>query len=348
MTDVVKSYAALLIGGLTAFGLSGIVAVQAVVYYKLYPEDYLPKKLMVAGVWGLDMLHSAFICVSLIDYFVTFFGDRTRIDHIPWSIAFSVVITAIQTLIAHCFFARKIFKSSDKNWFITAPILVLAVSRLLAASVSTVEMKLLHRYSAFNEHFPGWIFTTGLSLSAGVDIIITGCLFYFLRKFRRRLTASESMMIHVVDTLTLYTVENGLLTCMTTTASLICWLTMPTNLVFLGLHFVIGKLYANSLLASLNTRKELRDMRSHMQPWPRDPNYPILTGDDFPRYPDQQYSGSSFSYYSGPPRNPKVEVSVFQTVTRRSDEFDELRAYRNQRHPMRRAPTLLQYSPRLP
>ncbi|KAJ7589655.1 hypothetical protein C8J56DRAFT_37419 [Mycena floridula] len=130
-----------------------------------------------------------------------------------------------------------------------------------------------------------------------MDIIITGCLFYFLRKFRRRFTSSESMMIHVVDTLTLYTLENGLLTRMTTTASLICWLKMPTNLVFLGLHFVIGKLYANSLLASLNTRKALRDMRSHMQPWPRDPNYPILTGDDFPRYPDQQYSVSFLQLY---------------------------------------------------
>jgi hypothetical protein len=34
-----------------------------------------------------------------------------------------------------------------------------------------------------------WVFTTGLSLSASVDIIITGWLCYFLQKMRRR-TAS--------------------------------------------------------------------------------------------------------------------------------------------------------------
>ena len=69
--------------------------------------------------------------------------------------------------------------------------------------------------------------------------------------------------------------------------SLIQWLTMPTNLVFLGTHFVIGKrefssyvgghalttistVYANSLLASLNTRQELRDLRSRntKSTWP--------------------------------------------------------------------------------
>ncbi|KAJ7645010.1 hypothetical protein B0H17DRAFT_458712 [Mycena rosella] len=135
----------------------------------------------------------------------------------------------------------------------------------------------LHRYSAFNEKYPRWVFTTGLSLSASVDILITACLCYFLQKIRRR-TASTTMA-HVVDTITLYTLENGSLTCLTTTASLVCWLTMPNNLVFLGLHFVISKLYANSLLISLNTRKELREMRWKKSEW--DPAVPVLTPADF-------------------------------------------------------------------
>jgi len=33
---------------------------------------------------------------------------------------------------------------------------------------------------------------------------------------------------------------------------------MRHNLIFLGMHFAIAKLYANSLLATLNTRKRLR------------------------------------------------------------------------------------------
>ncbi|KAJ7900778.1 hypothetical protein B0H13DRAFT_2275331 [Mycena leptocephala] len=307
MVDVPSTLGALLVGGAVALVLSGIVTVQCIIFYKLYPNEVRIQNLMVLAVWLLDLLHSAFIVTSLFNYFIDFFGDTTRIDHIPWSVALSVVVTAIQTLIVHWYFAHKIYKSSGKNWWITAPIVLLAFLRLLAASVSTTEMIRRHKYSAFNEKYPGWVFTTGLSLSASVDIIITGWLCYFLQKMRRR-TASTPYafpppslhlspkilfrrMAQVVDTLTLYTLENGFLTCVTTTASLICWLTMPNNLVFLGLHFIIGKLYANSLLISLNTRKSLREMR-----WEKselgDPSVSARTRGDF----TVPYTSTSYPY----------------------------------------------------
>ncbi|KAF8079374.1 hypothetical protein FPV67DRAFT_114924 [Lyophyllum atratum] len=281
--DIASTYGALLLGASIAFALSGVVGLQCVIYFKMYSEDLAQVKTLVCAVWTLDLTHSAFLITSLINYFITSFGNREHVDYIPWSIAFTVVVTAIQTFLAHCFFAQKIFRcepldpspysvlmimplveASNNNWFITGPIFVLALLRLLAASVSTVEMVHLHQYSAFTQRYPGWVFTTGLSLSAGTDVIITGWLCYFLREMRGRM--GSTIMIQLVDTLTLYTIETGALTSVATIASLICWLTMPTNLIFLGLHFVIGKLYANSLLASLNTRKELRRMRSHQRP----------------------------------------------------------------------------------
>jgi len=67
-------------------------------------------------------------------------------------------------------------------------------------------------------------------------------------------------MDQIIDSLSLYAIENGLITCVVTIISLICWLTMPRNLVFLGLHFIISKLYANSLLATLNARKRIRGL----------------------------------------------------------------------------------------
>ncbi|KAJ7120608.1 hypothetical protein C8R43DRAFT_1241613 [Mycena crocata] len=277
MTDVAWTLGAILVGGSIALVLSGIVTVQCIIFYKLYPNEIRIQNVMVLIVWLLDLLHSAFIVTSFFNYCISFFGDRTRIDYIPWCVALSVVITAGQTLITHWYFAQKIYKSSGNNWWITGPIVLLAFLRLFAACVSGTEMIRLHRYSAFNEKYPGRVFTTGLSLSAAVDIVITAWLCYFLRKMRGR-TASTTMA-HVVDTFTLYTLENGFLTCVTATASLICWLSMPNNLVFLGLHFLMAKLYANSLLFSLNTRKELREMRWTKSEWDR--TVPVLTADDF-------------------------------------------------------------------
>jgi len=340
MTDVAWTLGALLVGGSIALVLSGIVTVQCIIYFKLYPNEARIRNLVVVAVWILDLLHSTFIVTSLYDYFIHFFGDYSRIAIIPWSIALSVVVTAIQTLIVHWYFAHKIYQSSERNWWITGPIVLLAFLRLLAASGSTTEMIRLHRYAVFNEKYPGWIFTTGLSLSASVDIIITAWLCYFLQKMRRR-TAS-TMMAHVVNTLTLYTLENGFLTCLTTTASLICWLAMPNNLVFLGLHFVIGKLYANSLLINLNTRKELREMRWNKSDW--DPNVPVLTSDDFtvPYTRSYTYGGMTSMTMTSPTSayrpafkvNPRVlpsqlEVNVERRVERTSDDLSDI-IYQNE------------------
>lgn len=65
-------------------------------------------------------------------------------------------------------------------------------------------------------------------------------------------------MNHIINSLIVYTLETGSVTCLVTVASLICWLLMRHNLIFLGMHFAIAKLYANSLLATLNMRKRLR------------------------------------------------------------------------------------------
>ncbi|KAJ7241305.1 hypothetical protein B0H12DRAFT_1133648 [Mycena haematopus] len=337
MADVASTLGALLIGGAVALVLSGIVTVQCIIFYKLYPNEVTTRRSMVLAVWLLDLLHSAFIVAALYDYFIDYFGNTDRIGDIPWSIALSVVVTAIQTMTAHWYYAHKIYRSSGKNWWITAPIVILAFLRLFAACVSTTEMIRLHRYAVFTEKYPGWIFTTGLSLSASVDIIITAWLCYFLQKMRRR-TASNPMA-HVVNTLTLYTLENGLLTCVTTTASLICWLTMPKNLIFLGLHFVIGKLYANSLLISLNTRKQLREMRwNKTEEWDR--TVPVLTSDDFtvPYTRTYPYGAvTSLTTMSSPTSayrpafkvNPRIlpsqlEISVHQRIERSSDELSEI------------------------
>ncbi|KAJ3516736.1 hypothetical protein NMY22_g14134 [Coprinellus aureogranulatus] len=258
--DIGKTYGALLFGAGIAFSLSGVVATQCIVYFKQYPGDSNTKKAMVLASWILDGLHTSFLMYTIHEYFISSFGDLTRIDYIPWALAISVVITALQTLLVHCFFAHKIFRSSGGNWLITCPIVLLAIARLCSACITTVNMIRLQQFHALLETFPRTMFTTGLSLTAAVDILITFWLCYFLAQFRAGISPMSTMMIRMVDTLTLYTLENGALTCFAAIASLVCWLTMPHNLIFMGLHFVISKLYANSFLASLNMRHQLRQI----------------------------------------------------------------------------------------
>ncbi|RPD54502.1 hypothetical protein L226DRAFT_575681 [Lentinus tigrinus ALCF2SS1-7] len=251
-TQLAHSMGAVLIGSLIALFLSGAVSMQVFLYFQLYPRDVLRIKAMVVAVWLIDALHSAMTITANWQYLIVHFGDWDMIDDITWSIAVSVALTATITFFVHCFFIHRIFSLSRGNWYITAPLVLLALTRLISAAISTSEMISLKSYAGF-VHGYDFVFTIGLSTAASLDILITIGLCYYLR--RGRLVASG--MDRIIDTITLYTIENGMLTCITTVVSLICWLTMPTNLIFLGLHFAISKLYANSFLATLNSRKSL-------------------------------------------------------------------------------------------
>jgi len=169
----------------------------------------------------------------------------------------TIALTAILTFIVHCFFAHRIHKLSHCDWRITAPLLVFAFLRLCSASVTTAEMIHLKTFTEFKREFR-WVFTLGLALSSLVDVLIAVFLCHSLRANRK----ASSSMDYVINSVILYTLENNSLTSAATVVSMICWLVMPTNLIFMGLHFVISKLYANSLLATLNARKQLRQERA--------------------------------------------------------------------------------------
>jgi len=253
--------------------LSGIVTVQSFVYLKLYStSDATHTKSIVGVVWSLDTLHTGFVCASVWYYLIQSFGDTESIDFIPWSLAITIAITAVLTFLVHCFFVHRIYKLSNNKWHFAAPIAVLALFRLAAACVTTSEMIRLKTFSGYAAHFK-WVFTLGLALSSVVDIGITGILCYKLRSSR----TSSSSMNQILDSLVIYTFENGSLTSAATVVSMICWLLMPHNRIFLGIHFVISKLYANSLLATLLTRNRIRRGRSSMNQHA----LPVLFSSDF-------------------------------------------------------------------
>ncbi|KAF8185666.1 hypothetical protein BJ912DRAFT_478945 [Pholiota molesta] len=311
-TDIPKSLGALLFGGLFSSLLTGLVVIQVVLYLKVYPRDSNRLKSLVLSILLLDLFHTGFIWAALWSYFVENPGSATGVDTIHWNIALTVVITAVLTFLVHLFFAHRIFLLSKKSYYLVAPIVLLAVLRLVAASASTAEMLRLQTFTGFRSNF-GWIFTAGLALSSLIDILITSSLFILLQS--NRTEAASPIVNAVIDSLMRYTFETGLLTCTGTVISLICWLVMPTNLIFMGLHFVIGKLYANSLLVTLNTRDAVRRARSESSKEFNGPVHLVNT-----RRPRVGMNTSDASRRSESPMDSKgqiitqLEVNVERTV----------------------------------
>ncbi|EAU92180.2 hypothetical protein CC1G_08803 [Coprinopsis cinerea okayama7 len=277
--DIPKTFGALLIGGLLATLFSGLTQAQTFIFFRLYNNDPLLVKLLILGVWFLDSLHTIFIGHSLWNYLINTFGNAAGIDYIPTcvshnlsdisgtyddtfggnrSLALTIAVTAVLTFCVHCFFIYRIFVLSRRNFFISVPLTLIACTRLCFACLTTAKLIELRSLEVFVRLYT-WSFTTGLTLSAILDVLITVFMCWFLKRRQKEF----SKLNKVLDALILYAFENGILTTLAALLTLIFWLSMRSNLIFMAAHFIIIKFYANSLLATLNARRDLQSEESH-------------------------------------------------------------------------------------
>ncbi|KAJ3552896.1 hypothetical protein NM688_g3913 [Phlebia brevispora] len=309
MGGYASTLGALLAGAFIAVFLSGIVSMQVFLYHRLYPHDRMRIKSTVTVVWLLDFAHMMMICTANWQYLIEHFGNGSTASQIAWPISVTIALTAVVTFLVQCFFAHRIYTLSKQRWYIAAPIAFFATLRVVSAISCTVQMARSGTWAKFAKN-SAWLFTTGLSISAVVDVSIAMVLIVYLKKSR----TGWSAMDEIIDTIVLYTVENGALTSVFAVLSLICWVTMKSNLIFLALHFAISKLYANSFLATLNARRSLQQ-RSQQSSDFNNHQLPVL----FPRgYRSNRYSGAPVVN----PAGSLVQISVEKTVHYATDGDD--------------------------
>ncbi|KAF9002746.1 hypothetical protein BDQ17DRAFT_1306152 [Cyathus striatus] len=221
MIDVPKTFGALFVGGIISAIFTGVAIVQTFAYFKFYPKDRIPLKILVYHLscffMLIDICHIIFVTCAVWYYVIENFGKPEMIDDIPWSLAFTIAFTAILTFLVHT-----VYCISKDNYIVSVP-LVSNYRIYVYRSILTINFR--------------WSFTAGLALSAVLDVLITACLCFYLKSKQKK----NSSLNSILDSLMLYAFESGSLTCAATLVSLICWLTMKHNLIFMGLHFVISK-----------------------------------------------------------------------------------------------------------
>ncbi|KAH9920026.1 uncharacterized protein BXZ73DRAFT_104841 [Epithele typhae] len=99
-----------------------------------------------------------------------------------------------------------------------------------------------------------------VALGAGVvaDLIIAASMCILLARRRTGFSKTDS----TVRVLMIYSVNTGALTSLCALLCLITYASMPTNFVFIAFYFVLPKLFLNSMLATLNARRPLREGNS--------------------------------------------------------------------------------------
>jgi len=96
--------------------------------------------------------------------------------------------------------------------------------------------------------------TSLFSIGAASDVLIALLLCFYLRRGNSGFDKTNSIISHLVR----YTVTTGLATSMLAVACLVAYFVRPNTFIFIALHFSLGRMYTNSLLATLNSRRTLR------------------------------------------------------------------------------------------
>ncbi|KAI6003058.1 hypothetical protein EDD15DRAFT_1455895 [Pisolithus albus] len=226
-----------LIAGLASAMLYGITTLTYV-YYMHYSEDTSVIKFIVAAIWLLDSLHVSFMCHTLYYYLIINYGD-------PMSLLF---------------FAHQIYHlcRNKMRWIVTVPI-VLSVLAHLAFGMVTVIMTLVNNQASNVSRTRFYTATPAVSAIVLAEILITTSLCVLLYDSGSRSAVPRTKRL--LNTLIIYAVNRCLLTLLVTVAELIVDANDQSAWT-MGLDFIVGKLYANSLLASLNTRQHLRSQGS--------------------------------------------------------------------------------------
>ncbi|CAA7265487.1 unnamed protein product [Cyclocybe aegerita] len=243
------------IGFALACGVYGILLSQIFSYFRNYPGDRSFFKYIVIVILLLETADQCFIGHLMYFYSISNYLNPMALARgtTTWSFILQLTVGSVVGSIVKSYFAFRVWRFSERNMWITIGILLLVLGHLGLAIAYTVEAFKLPSLYAVHE-----LQTLGtISLGVGVctDIVIAGALCFFLNRLRTGLKQSDSL----VNSLSIYAINTGVVTSTVSMTVLILYNAMPTNnLYFVSVYFILSKLYAISFMATLNTRRSIR------------------------------------------------------------------------------------------
>ncbi|TFL07112.1 hypothetical protein BDV98DRAFT_557278 [Pterulicium gracile] len=241
-----------LVGHLLSFGVFGVLCVQLYIYHIAFKSD---PSWLKGIVWLLFAIEVTFQAIEFHMAYWTLGEGWGRLDRIfafpKPTIAFTT-LTGVATSIVHAFYAWRIIVLS-KRYIVVVVVALLSATQLsmtiyisvyLSTHLTTDPAVVIKNTTDF---ITVWFVT-----AAAADIIITLAMLFLLVHARSESTHTRT--ISRVESLMKYTVETGLVTSCAAVITLILLLAKKDKVYYYIMYYSIGKIYANTLLATLNSR----------------------------------------------------------------------------------------------
>ncbi|KAI0666789.1 hypothetical protein C8Q78DRAFT_421422 [Trametes maxima] len=231
LPSVGSTLGAVYIGIMLGALLYGLTVHQTYRYFKLYPSDKIYIKILVVTIFVLETAHS--LLWYIIGYHYLGYTISDALKGAPgllpghWSERAIGLTTVLSVLACETFYAFRIYLiGRSYKWLMVPTVLVMFV--------------------AF-----------GFGIAAGVETTMLSSTYIVeLEHLESPAPVQEDSVLRV---LTIYTVNTGLLTSVFSTATFVFAVILPGNFIYACISIVGSKLYANSVLAVLNSRKSINN-----------------------------------------------------------------------------------------
>uniref|UniRef100_A0A0W0GBB7 Uncharacterized protein n=1 Tax=Moniliophthora roreri TaxID=221103 RepID=A0A0W0GBB7_MONRR len=161
--------------------LLGCVTIQAYNFYRSFPNDPLAMKLLVAGVWLIELASHITGSQTVYRFTVTEWGKPLGLLIQPPALVATVYLTAVITPLVESFYLYRVYRFAGVKsvYFVGAGAVIVWIRFagwvFLAVQVEKlgiVDGRFLDRWS--------WLVTVQLSVGASMDAIISSTIVYFL------------------------------------------------------------------------------------------------------------------------------------------------------------------------
>ncbi|KAJ8507300.1 hypothetical protein ONZ45_g10321 [Pleurotus djamor] len=272
--NLLDTIAVIEIGTMVSVFLFGVSVVQAYLYFASFPGDHFRLKALVASVITLELGHTIAVLHAFYTISVKLYNRPDLIfANTPAGIAVATLLSGYIACLVQVFFANRMKEFAHRR-YLTFLCWTLSALRAIATTATTVVMS-TNTLTRFTEHW-GWLVGTTLIIGAVVDIIIAVGLCYDLYQ-KRNWGDTFTRTTKTLDRAILMTIQTGLLTSVMTLAVTVCFIVVVDSFIWVGIYVCLARVFSNTLLATLNYRKTLREIFDQ-PPTLNMPNFTCTTG----------------------------------------------------------------------
>ncbi|KIK33518.1 hypothetical protein CY34DRAFT_18316 [Suillus luteus UH-Slu-Lm8-n1] len=250
--DLGNTFGALFIGVALSAVLFGLTNVQIFIYFQTHRDTKMTFfELIVIWLWILDALHLALTIHCIYYYLVTNYTNFNALTEIVWSVNLQVVFEFLIIHAVHFSYAYRIWIVSRGRSRVL-PTVIIPYQQM---SISILVVFVEYQCHTFQDMIAiEWTAYLALSSMAFGDILIVSSLCYLLATSRTGFSSTGSFITKLMG----YIISTGCLTSACSMIAVITCVVMPKNFIFLGLEFLVTKLYVNSFMALMNARYYLQ------------------------------------------------------------------------------------------